>query len=57
MHMGSRLIPPKDGLTRDPIMLGELTKVYAIRAREYYEAVAQLGHLRDIGPDLVVLMQ
>jgi hypothetical protein len=33
------------------------TQIYAIRVREYYEAVAQLGAFRGIGPGLLTLMQ
>jgi hypothetical protein len=35
----------------------ELTQAYAIRAREFSEAVAQLGLVRDIGPGLGILME
>ena len=38
-------------------MWRELTQRYALRAREFSDAVAQLGKHAEIGPDFVGLMQ
>jgi hypothetical protein len=35
----------------------ELTEIYAVLAREFSEAVAQLGRVGGIGPELLILMQ
>jgi len=39
------------------LSFSQLTELYARRAREFSDAVALLGHYRDIGPEIVPLMQ
>jgi hypothetical protein len=39
------------------MILREVTQLYAIRAREFSEAVARLGQIDEIGPDLWILME
>jgi len=39
------------------LSFSQLTELYARRAREFADAVALLGRCRDIGPEVVALMQ
>jgi len=39
------------------LSFSQLTELYARRAREFSDAVALLGRCRDIGPEVVALMQ
>ena len=38
-------------------MLRELIELYALRAREYYETVSRLGQHKEIGRELLGLME